>query len=307
METNYSRNIYLGFFSLLFGIFLWLYVLSSAQTKGKSVFQISYSLPPNLAIVSKPVREVKFKIKGPRVFIRNLTMNKNSHVINLNNYLSKGKNQVKLEVSELGIKFPFGVEIEDVEPSQIEIKVETSQVKQIPINLLTVGKIPLDHKLIFSELKPKMISISGPLSVVREIDKIDSTPINLNDLKGSGEIKGNFATFDTRIELSEDNFIYSYFIKPTRSNMILKDVPIRFLTPHIVKKADTRTVSLMVLADNEESLKYSKEDLEVIAQIPIDAKKKMKIPLKTKLPKGMHILEIIPKEIEVHLDLGDEK
>lgn len=304
METNYSRNIYLGFFSLLFGFFLWLYVLSSAQTKGTTIYKVRYNLPPNVSIVSQPINEIKFKVKGPRVFIRNLTLKENTHYINLNNFLKKGSTNIKLEVNELGFKFPFGVEVEDVEPSVINIELEGSMVKQIPINLVTIGRVPIDHKMIYSELKPNVLSISGPKSVVQKINQIDSDPINLSDLRGSGEFVVNYAPFDQRIELSEENFTYSYFVKPTRSNMILKNIPIRFLSSHIVKSSDRRKVNLMVLADDGDKINYTKEDLEVIAQIPLQASERMKIPLKANLPKGMHVLEIIPKEIEVELDLG---
>lgn len=306
MENNISKNIYMGFLSLLFGFFLWLYVLSSAQTKGTSVFEIRYELPPNVAIVSNPVREIKFKINGPRVFIRNLTMKKNTHVVNLKNYFTRGKLDYTLDINDLGIKFPFGVEILEFDPSVINISLEASSVKQIPINLVTSGNIAVDHKLIYSELKPSFISISGPKSVLNQIEKIDSTTINLNELKGSGEKVIKFAPFDPRVELSEDSFSYSYFVKPTRSNMVLKDIPIRFLSSHMVIGSNRRKVNLMVLADNEEKLDFSKEELSVIAQIPLKAKKKMKIPLKAKLPQGMHVLEIIPSEIEVELDLGEK-
>lgn len=304
METNYSKNIYLGFFSILFGFFLWLYVLSSAQTKGTSVFEIRYELPSGVAIVSQPIKEIRFKLSGPRVFIRNLTLKKNTHIVNLNNYYQKGKLNYDLDVNDLGIKFPFGVEVDEFEPSSIKINLEAAGVKQIPINLITTGNIAVDHKLIYSELKPSVISISGPKSILEGIQKIDSMPINLNELRGSGERKVGFSPYDPRIELSEENFIYSYFVKPTRSNMVLKDIPIRFLSSHIIKGSNRRKVNLMVLADNEDKLNFTKEDLGVIAQIPLQAKEKMVIKLKADLPKGMHILEIIPDTVEVELDIN---
>jgi YbbR domain-containing protein len=163
----------------------------------------------------------------------------------------------------------------------------------------------VDHKLISTELKPKNINIAGPKSLLKNVFKIDSTPINLSTLKGNDKKIIKLIPLDDRIELSQNTFEYVYNVKPTRSNMVIRDVPIRFLSSKIVKGSNRRKVNLMVLADNEDKLKFTNEDLEVIAQIPFDAKGKIKVPLKVNLPAGMHILEIIPSEIEVELESKD--
>jgi YbbR domain-containing protein len=302
VEQDVKRNIYLSLLSIFFGFFLWLYVLSSAQTKGVHILKLSFDIPKGNAISNKVIKEIKFKINGPRVFIRSLTTGNHNFIINMKKYWNNGKDSYLLDVRELGISFPFGVEVEEVEPAKILVEFEKSMIKQIPIEIKTIGSIPVDHKLIASEIKPKNINIAGPKSLLKNIFKIDSMPINLNILKGSDKKIVKLVPLDERIELSQTSFQYEYIVKPTRSNMVIKDVPIRFLSSQIIKGSNRRKVNLMVLADNEDKLNFTNEDLEVVAHIPLKAKGKIQVPLKVNLPKGMHILEIIPSKIEVELE-----
>jgi YbbR domain-containing protein len=305
VENDLKRNIYLSLVSLFFGFFLWLYVLSSAQTKGVHVLRLNIDVPKGQAVSNKVIKEIKYKIKGPRVFIRSLINDNHNFILDMKKYWVKGKTEYSFDVRDLGVEFPFGVEVEEVEPLKFDIEFENSMIKQIPIELKTIGKIPVDHKLISAELKPKNINIAGPKSLLKNVFKIDSTPINLSTLKGNDKKIIKLIPLDDRIELSQNTFEYVYNVKPTRSNMVIRDVPIRFLSSKIVKGSNRRKVNLMVLADNEDKLKFTNEDLEVIAQIPFDAKGKIKVPLKVNLPAGMHILEIIPSEIEVELESKD--
>lgn len=306
MEQDIKKNIYLSLVSVFFGFFLWLYVLSSAHTKGVHVLKLTIAPPRGQAISNKAIKEIKYKINGPRVFIRSLASNSQNFILDMKKYWVKGQSKYTFDIRDLGVKFPFGVEIEEIEPTKFELEFEQSMIKQIPIEIKTIGKIPIDHKLISTELKPKNINIAGPKSLLKSIFKIDSMPINLSNLKGNKSIIVKLVSLDDRIELSQNNFQFIYNVKPTRSNMVIKDVPIRFLSSQIVKGSNRRKVNLMVLADNEDKLNFTNEDLEVIAQIPLNAKGKITVPLKVNLPKGMHILEIIPNEIQVELQ-GKEK
>jgi len=306
MEADFKKHIFLGFFSIVFGFFLWLYVLSSAQTKGVRVLNIRFENPKGFAISNKVIKNIRFKIKGPRVFIRSLSRDNSVFIVDMKKYWEKGKLDYSFDVNDLGIEFPFGVEVEETEPNRINIQYESSMIKQIPIEVKTIGKVAIDHKMILSEISPKTINIAGPRSLVKSVFKIDSMPIDLNNLKGNKKQNIKLKPLDDRIELSENSFIYHYVVKPTRSNMVLKDVPIRFLSSHIVKGSNRRKVNLMVLAENEEKLNFTQEDLEVIALVPLAAKEKMTIPLKVNLPEGMHILEIIPNEVEVLLDIKEK-
>ncbi|MEX0798401.1 MAG: CdaR family protein [Bacteriovoracaceae bacterium] len=301
-DPKKKRKHALKGFSVFFAFFLWLYVLSSAQTKGEKIVKLSYKAPTGYAVKNQPVKEITYAIRGPRVFVRALMQKSDTLTVDLEKIFVENKNQYEINVNDLGMSFPFGVDLTRVEPNRVVVRLEKALVKEARIKLNTTGEVPSDHKMITSSIEPKKVMIEGPASIVRKIDRIETAPIELNGLTGSGKIMAFLSRPDDRVSLSQKEVEYQYTIQPTRANLILKNVPVKFLSSQLVKAANRRSVNLMVLADNEEKLEYGKKDIEVVADIPESAKGKIKVELKAKLPAGLHLLEIQPPFLEVEVE-----
>lgn len=305
-DTKKRRKHALKGFSVFFAFFLWLYVLSSAQTKGEKIVKLEYRAPQGYALRNQPVKEVTYAIRGPRVFIRALMQKSDRVVVDLNDHFKKDKFRYEINVAELGVNFPFGVELARVEPNRLVVQLEKSLVKEVPVKAVTIGSVPSDHKMIKSGIEPKKITIEGPASITRKIREIETAPIELNGLTGSNSFKVPLSITDERIAMSQNSVEYSYVIHPTRANMILKNIPVKFFSARMIKGANRRNVNLMVLADNEEKLEYGKKDIEVIAEVPSEAKGKIEVQLKANLPPGLHLLEIQPSKLTIEVEGSDK-
>ena len=308
-ETNNKkkRKHALKGFSVFFAFFLWLYVLSSAQTKGEKVVKVSYKAPEGHAIKNQPVKEITYTIRGPRVFVRGLTQKTETLTVNLEDFFVPNKSRYEINVNELGMTFPFGVELIRVEPNRLVVQLEKARAKEVPVKLITTGEVPSDHKMITSGINPKKIVVQGPASLVRKIQQIETAPVELNGLTGAGSLNAPLSFPDERVSLSHRSVEYEYTIQPTRANLILKNIPVSFLSSHLIKSADRRSVNLMVLADNKEKLEYGRKDISVIASVPENAKGKVEVDLRAKLPPGLHLLEIQPATINVEIEENENE
>lgn len=302
IETKKRRKHALKGFSIFFAFFLWLYVLSSAQTKGEKMVKLSYKPPKGYALKNQPVRELTYAIRGPRVFVRALTQKSDTLVVDLGENFDKNKTRYEINVADLGMSFPFGVELTRVEPSRLVVQLEKALIKEVPVKLVTLGQVPGDHKMVQSGIEPQKIMIEGPASITRKIKDIETAPVELNGLTGSHSLNVGLIHGDERVALSQSFVEFKYVVQPTRANMILKNIPVKFLSSKLVKGANRRSVNLMVLADNEEKLEYGKKDIEVIADVPPGAKGKVGVELKANLPPGLHLLEIQPSQITIELE-----
>lgn len=305
-DSKKVRKHALKGFSVFFAFFLWLYVLSSAQTKGEKIIQLEYHAPRGLAVKNQPVKEVTYSIKGPRVFIRALMHKTDKLVVDLERFREPGKTRYEINVAELGVNFPFGVELTRVEPNRLVVQLEKSLKKEVPVKAVTAGEIPSDHKMALSEIEPKRVAVEGPASLVRKIKYLETAPVELNGLTGTGAFSAPLAKPDERVKLSKKAVKFSYVVHPTRANMILKNIPVKFLSSNLIKGSNRRSVNLMVLADNEEKLEYGKKDIEVIAEIPEGSTGKVDVKLSASLPPGLHLLEIQPSKITVTVDGNQE-
>jgi hypothetical protein len=83
--------------------------------------------------------------------------------------------------------------------------------------------------------------------------------------------------------------------------MVLKKVPIYFLTHRRVKNADVRFANLMVLAENSQDLKLNSGEIKIIATVDSSLDKQV-IKLEAKLPDSLHLLKIVPESVTVELE-----
>ncbi|MCO4756128.1 MAG: YbbR-like domain-containing protein, partial [Bacteriovoracaceae bacterium] len=258
--------------------------------------------PAGYAVKNQPVNEITYAIKGPRVFVRSIMSDEDKLVVDLQKFFKKNKSRYEINVNDLGMSFPFGVEVTRVEPNRLVVRLEKSLIKEVPVRKVLVGEVPSDHKMISSSIEPKKIMIEGPISVARKIKYIETAPIELNGLTGSSSMKAGVIVPDERIKLESEFVEFKYTIHPTRANMILKNIPVKFLSSQLIKGSDRRTVNLMVLADNKDKLNYSPKDIKVIADVPDKSRGKVIVELRAQLPQGLHLLEIQPKTIAIEVE-----
>lgn len=302
LDAKKKRKHILKGFSVFFAFFLWLYVLSSAQTKGEKIVKLVYKAPSGYSVKNQPVGEITYAISGPRVFVRSIMSDDEKLTVDLQKIFKKNKTRYEINVAELGMTFPFGVELTRVQPSRLIVKLEKSLIKEIPVKKMLIGEVPSDHKMVGSSIEPKKILVEGPISLVRKIKFVETGPIELNGLTGDSSLKVPLLRPDERIMLEDEFVEFKYTIHPTRANMILKKIPVKFLSSKLIKHVDRRNVNLMVLADNKEKFKYGTEDINVIAEVPDKAKGRVEVALKAKLPEGLHLLEIQPNSIFVEVE-----
>jgi len=295
------RKNLLRLFSISFSFFLWLYVLSSAQTQIDKSVKVHYIVPEHMAIANSVAKEVHYTLSGPRAFVRSILSREDHIKVNLNDYYEPGQRSYKINIKNIGMTFPFGIEVLKVEPSFFIIHLENKASKVVPVKIQTVGEVPSDHKMIKFSVEPAMLKIEGPIAALRKVFEIKTHPIELNGMIKSGTKKVALYQLDETISVAQREVKYSYNIKTTRANLILKKIPIRFMSTRIIQGANRRFVNLMVLADKGLDFEFNKNDIKVIAEVPGDSKGRVKVELSANLPDGVHLLEIRPKHIYVNL------
>lgn len=295
------QKISLRAFAILSGFLLWLYVLSSAQTKIEKKVNIHFILPSNYSVVNHVQKEITYTLEGPRALVRNLLNQKKDIKINVKNIFRKKKMKYEIAINNIGMNFPFGINVVDVEPRTIHVELDKKMVKKIPIVLQSLGQIPTDHKLIQETLVPRNITIEGPHSIVKNIKEVKTLPITLNNITQSDSKKLTLYLLDDRVKYSQYDVDYQFEVQPTRANLLIKNVPISFLTTRNFGHTDRRTVNLMVLAENGNKAEQMKKNIKVVAEIPEDATGEVEVSLKANMPLGLHLLEIIPNKVKVNI------
>ncbi|WP_297281549.1 YbbR-like domain-containing protein [uncultured Anaerococcus sp.] len=168
---------------------------------------IEKSLPINL-IISDQIKDGKIvevnelspqeiKVKGPASFVNKID-----------------RAEVKIEDMDLldgkihsmpvTILDRSGNKISGLNVSQDDINVSflVYETKKVPVNINTTGTITPGFEESSREVSPNSIIIKGPESVIKDIEEINTKPVNINNLKSS-------TSGEVRLELPESVEVYS--------------------------------------------------------------------------------------------------
>jgi YbbR domain-containing protein len=297
-----ARKNLLKIVSLLFSFLLWIYVLGTADTQLDKTVAIRFILPQDKAVADENVKSVVYSLSGPRAFIRTIQEREDIITIDLTKKRRRYRGRYEVILKPSDISLPFGVKVQKIEPKKIFVGLDKAVSKELVVVPKIQGNIAESHKLVTSKVSPGRLKMRGPKSVMSGIDTISTMPIDLSGLSGEGNKMVGVLIPDERLSFEDDSEVqYLYDIRPTRANLVLKDIPVKFLASQIIRKSTRRKVSLIVLSDSGELKDIDKEKISVIAEIPEKVRGKVEVELKASLPDGLHLLEIQPQKIFVYV------
>lgn len=302
VRSERLRRHLLKLLAVLFSFSLWFYVLNSEPLEVEVKLPLILIPTKGKAISEVPTGELLVKVKGPRVFVRNIFQKGEKVFIDLKRRGKKIKGGLKVKILPSDIPHSLGIDVTDIQPSIVEVKLERRRTKKVKLNPFLVGEVPNQLELIKYELVPSELKVSGPRSLISSLKSLDTAPIELNKLEGDGRVKVLLKDLDPRLkteeEIAEAEFLYR--VKPKKANFTLKNVKIRFLTSSTDFVAKIKSVSMDVLLPDGTKSILSK-DVKVVADIPEGSKGETRIKLEAELPEGVHLLQIYPESINVSL------
>lgn len=293
-----SRHL-LKIFSLLISVSLWFYVLNSEPLEVERRVELVFITPTDLAINVKVPKSINVKIKGSRAFVQNLDLTQEKMVIDLRDY-PYDQETFAITFDPSMVQLPFGVEVQEITPQQVVLSLEREIKKRVPIRLRTVGAVGKDLKLISKEFSPRNFMIKGPYHAIKKVTLLNTLPVDLESLDGSGELRIKLESIDSRIEiedLKDINFYYT--IKPNKANLTLDNIQVGFLSKsnNYQVRRNRVSVDILVAADKLDEIRA--KDILIIGNLTGLGRGVHQIKLTADLPEGVNLLKITPEQVEV--------
>jgi YbbR domain-containing protein len=296
----------LKFISLFLSLFLWAYVLNSEKIKFEKVVLLDYILPDEMVFSHNPAREVIFLIEGPRAFSRSVTHKQDRLVIDLNRSNLKSSPSFYVDINPTDLNLPFGMRVDRIKPWRIPIRMEKRVSKKVPVRPQFIEHEFSRPGLAHWQLSPSEVEIQGPRAVVSAVSELFTRPIEVDSLIGEGPMAVELSLPDERLSMVKKiGFTLDYRLKVASSDMILRDLPVKFRAPSKKLPKNARALATLRLLVSEKLQKDQTKlssSVEVWAHIPDYASGKTEIPLTVNLPPGIDLLEISPKSIIVNIE-----
>jgi YbbR domain-containing protein len=191
--------------SILLAVSLWFFVLNSEPVEIEKKLPLKYILPKGLVLLNFSEKEVTLKLKGSKAFITNVFNNKEKFTVDLNPYYKSLGKSFKVKLYSTSVEVPFGVDILDISPKEVAVELDQQAMTELPVKIQFIGDLNRDRKLKEFHLIPDRLMVSGPIDVLKNINKVETVPINLNLLnKDEGNLIIQTSPLDPRIKFEEN-------------------------------------------------------------------------------------------------------
>ena len=292
--------------SVFLSMFLWFFVLKSQPVSIKENLLIEFELPEGRSFSSPPKREVEVYLEGLRATLRRSDIEKSKIKIKVPPFEGDSILYVA-DVERDNIPQPNGVKVNDFFPKKVDLYIERTAEKKVPIKMKFKGELSDDLIINSYAVSPKTVLISGAASVIEKLTELETKEILLNELNlGDSELT-------TKIELPEllslseleDNAVQVDLgisvIKPIVQEF---KVPIKFISNGAdVFKPSHREVLLRISYSESKMPKKLESDdfgIDVFADLT-NVSDKNAVKLEVRGVKNINIVKLKPETIS----LGD--
>ncbi len=293
------RNFALRAISVLIAVGLWLFVNAGQHEAQTSLLvPVEYhGLPTGLMVVNRRPDFVSLSISGPRTLLSLLDSSRLTVHMDLGGI---GPGQADLKITPDMFRIPRQTTIDRISPSQITLDVDQVTTEQLPVRLSVNGQVASGLAIGSIELKPAMVSVTGPSNSLRNVDAIDTMPFNV---QGATEPVSRYVQLEdvgNLIKMSTNWVQATVKLQEVVSEREFHDVEIA------VRNADRKFalrpphVSVTVRGPQK-----SLAGLDLGGSVYVDARDLgvgwYETPVQIDLPKGLEVVHETPDKVKLRL------
>ena len=178
-------------------VFLWALVRVGATDQRAVSIPVTVSLnDPDWILMDAPVpATVEVRFSGPPTEIFRLTAVDGVSVTVPVTEVAGEDMVIALQASWIPVDGYRGVIVEDILPSTVHVHLDHMARASVPVRVTTRGSLPEHLALTRSvSVTPSAVRVSGPASLVQQLDSLDIVPVDLSEVDERGAVQ---ATVDT--------------------------------------------------------------------------------------------------------------
>jgi len=221
LKEKLLENWFLKVLAILLAWILWLFVQGEPGTTVSRVdAPVEVQVSQGMEISSEFPSTVQVTMRGARQELK--------CIINLQN-AEEGEHRITLTDDQIKSPKGFGIEVSQINPPQVVLKLEKTESKIVPITIPVQGE-PADGFEIYEKIpKPDKVEITGPRSQIEQIDDVSSEIISLNGQNQDANFRVglNFKDKMVRSSITEPIWV-EIRIGPHRQDYFVNGVPLIF-------------------------------------------------------------------------------
>jgi YbbR domain-containing protein len=303
-------NLPLKLASLVIAISLAYVVQSASNSSTISIFVPLevMNVPEDRAIVKPIKRGTQVTLRGPSFLVGSLAVNPPQLRVKLP---ESNSDRVTVSLRNLDLDLPHGIELINMDPSQIEFELETLDKQIVRVEVPRVGQLKKGLTLSNLEVFPKTIQIRGERTDLKAIKAVESEPLDLSSLRESTEVTLNIRPLGGSISASARSVAVRVGISEQPSERSFQKIPVELRViggssePVVIQPATVNiTISgppnvISELSVSELSPYVRQQDTEIRTGAPRDLGV-LNQPVRIQLPEGLKVVKIDPQSVALN-------
>lgn len=269
---------------------------------------IRFDMEAGYAVLDRSADRVDIKFRGSRGDLSQLKPEAIEVTLNVRD-LKEERPQVTLNMLPEMVRAPGGARVISVVPASVTLSVDREGERDIPVRAEMQDRPPEGHEVEGVSCTPATVRLRGPLSKLREVTALATTPIGL---------EGRTRSFATRAEVLPPAHVPGARLDPDRVQVSVRiiehaatrswdKIPVRVMSPSggaWISRAQLMPASVKItLQGREDVLKEITKDsirafVDVAALQPGDA---YEVPVQWVLPQGVRVLSAEPATIRISM------
>lgn len=169
------------------------------------------NVPPDLEISNESIERLFLNLQGPSTRVGSGSLNRTRLLLDLEKFSGPGEQTITIDRKNLSL--PAGVKLLRAVPSQVRVKLEKRQIRNLPIEVQLAGPPPAGYRIVSQDLRPSTVRVVGPESRVEQISSAHTDAIDLGSRLGSSEFRVPVYLPDPQVRFTDDVPIVTVKIK----------------------------------------------------------------------------------------------
>jgi YbbR domain-containing protein len=290
------KDLALKIFSLGIALVLWYLVTTNSQTVVLKVpFELS-NLPSDRILLSNYESQVEVKVRGPSFLVSSLASHPPSFRKRIQGEIA---NRYTLSLRPSDLDLPEAVEVISVEPNQIELIFEKRVTKNVTVEIPLLGNLE-GLKIDDIQVSPKEVTVSGPQSEVRSLQRVEGYPIDLREIRDEAKRSVGTLPAGKHCEVSPDQVQVRIRVSPLEVTKKFDKLPIEVRAidgGNYTVRPSTTNVHVKGSKSVMEGLKT--DNVVPFVRVTSLSDKTEKLSIQVELPKGVSLISSEPPEVSV--------
>ncbi len=200
-----------GVLSVLLIIGVWSTFTRGVDTVVSLEIPVEYlNRPADMEILDTSVNAVRLEISGSGALLRRIQPEQVSVKVDL----SKGApGSNRFPVPPESVSLPPGVLLKDVKPPVVEVTLDTTAKKDLPVQVDWVGRLQDPFLIEQVKIDPPTVRVSGPARVLSTLSAVYTEKVSVDQITRSGSLSTKLVPSPPSVKLAPDRVFIEYIVK----------------------------------------------------------------------------------------------